>query len=69
MLVGLGVLTAGCSGSDAEYCTKLPGYFRTMGESMRGDLEDPKRLDGWATAAKDIADVAPDARERCDLGA
>lgn len=58
-LIGLGVLTSGCSGSDEEYCEKLPGYLQTMGESMGGDLEDPKRLAGWADAAEDMADIAP----------
>lgn len=53
-----------------EYCEKLPGYLGTMGESMGGDLEDPKRLAGWADAAEDMAGSAImiDARERCGLG-
>ncbi|RZS37919.1 hypothetical protein EV193_105479 [Herbihabitans rhizosphaerae] len=64
--IGLGGLAAGC-GDDSkdagapsgDYCTKLPDYFKALGETLKGDLNDPQRLSGWAAKAKEMAAVAP----------
>lgn len=58
--IGIGGFATGCGDDTADYCGKLPDYFRAIGESMKGDLKDPHRLDDWAAKAKEMAEIAPD---------